>query len=63
MFNAEGIRIPKTLEIISGNDQEGLPGFGARQSRLWWRYEIKLIHPCRVYKSRSRLPVAAVRSV
>ena len=26
MFNAEGIRIPKTLEIISGNDQEGLPG-------------------------------------
>ena len=25
-FNAEGIRIPKTLEIISGNDQEGLPG-------------------------------------
>ena len=27
MFNAEGIRIPKTLEIISGNDQEGLPGF------------------------------------
>ena len=25
-FNAEGIRIPETLEIISGNDQEGLPG-------------------------------------
>ena len=25
-FNAEGIRIPKTLEIISGKDQEGLPG-------------------------------------
>ena len=25
-FNAEGIQIPKTLEIISGNDQEGLPG-------------------------------------
>ena len=25
-FSAEGIRIPKTLEIISGNDQEGLPG-------------------------------------
>ena len=25
-FNAEGIRIPKTLEIISGVDQEGLPG-------------------------------------
>ena len=24
-FNAEGIRIPKRLEIISGNDQEGLP--------------------------------------
>ena len=27
-FTAEGIRIPKTLEIISGKDQEGLPGFG-----------------------------------
>ena len=26
-FNAVDIRIPKTLEIISGNDQEGLPGF------------------------------------
>ena len=26
MFSAEGTRIPKTLEIISGNDQEGLPG-------------------------------------
>ena len=25
-FNAEGSRIPKTLEIISGADQEGLPG-------------------------------------
>ena len=25
-FTAEGIRIPKTLEIISGKDQEGLPG-------------------------------------
>ena len=25
-FNAEGIRIPKTLEIVSGADQEGLPG-------------------------------------
>ena len=25
-FNAEGIRIPETLDIISGNDQEGLPG-------------------------------------
>ena len=26
-FTAEGIRIPKTLEIISGDNQEGLPGF------------------------------------
>ena len=26
MFNAEGIRIPKSLEIVSGNDQQGLPG-------------------------------------
>ena len=26
MFTAEGIRIPETLEIISGKDQEGLPG-------------------------------------
>ena len=26
-FNAVDIRVPKTLEIISGNDQEGLPGF------------------------------------
>ena len=25
-FNAEGIRIPETLDIIAGNDQEGLPG-------------------------------------
>ena len=25
-FSAEGIRIPETLDIISGNDQEGLPG-------------------------------------
>ena len=25
-FNAEGFRIPKTLEIISGVDQKGLPG-------------------------------------
>ena len=25
-FNAEGIRIPKKLEIVSGVDQEGLPG-------------------------------------
>ena len=25
-FNAVDIRVPKTLEIISGNDQEGLPG-------------------------------------
>ena len=25
-FNAEGIRIPETLDIISGVDQEGLPG-------------------------------------
>ena len=25
-FNAEGIRIPKRLEIVSGGDQEGLPG-------------------------------------
>ena len=25
-FNAEGIRTPKTLEIISGDDQQGLPG-------------------------------------
>ena len=25
-FSAEGIRIPKTLDIISGGDQEGLPG-------------------------------------
>ena len=25
-FNAEGTRIPKTLQIISGVDQEGLPG-------------------------------------
>ena len=27
-FSAEGIRIPKTLEIISGDNQEGLPSFG-----------------------------------
>ena len=26
MFNAEGIRIPKTLEIISGDDQQDAPG-------------------------------------
>ena len=26
MFTAEGIRIPKRLEIVSGKDQEGLPG-------------------------------------
>ena len=26
MFSAEGTRIPKTLDIISGNDQQGLPG-------------------------------------
>ena len=25
-FNAEGIRIPKTFEVISGNDQQGVPG-------------------------------------
>ena len=25
-FNAEGTRTPTTLEIVSGNDQEGLPG-------------------------------------
>ena len=25
-FTAEGVRLPKRLEIISGNDQEGLPG-------------------------------------
>ena len=25
-FNAVDIRVPKTLEIISGNDQQGLPG-------------------------------------
>ena len=25
-FNAEGVRIPTTLEIVSGNDQKGLPG-------------------------------------
>ncbi len=25
-FSAEGIRIPKTLEIVSGGDQKGLPG-------------------------------------
>ena len=25
-FNAEGVRIPETLDIISGNDQEGAPG-------------------------------------
>ena len=25
-FYAEGVRLPKTLEIISGKDQEGLPG-------------------------------------
>ena len=25
-FNAEGIGVPKTLEIVSGDDQEGLPG-------------------------------------
>ena len=25
-FNAEGVRIPKTLEIVSGENQEGLPG-------------------------------------
>ena len=25
-FNAEGIRIPETLDIVSGNDQEGLSG-------------------------------------
>ena len=25
-FNAEGVRIPKTLEIVSGKDQKGLPG-------------------------------------
>ena len=25
-FNAEGIRVPKRLEIISGGDQEGMPG-------------------------------------
>ena len=25
-FNAEGIRIPKAFEIISGNDQQGAPG-------------------------------------
>ena len=25
-FNAEAIRIPETLDIVSGNDQEGLPG-------------------------------------
>ena len=25
-FNAEGIRTPTTLEIVSGDDQEGLPG-------------------------------------
>ena len=25
-FNAQGVRIPKTLEIVSGDDQEGLPG-------------------------------------
>ena len=25
-FNAEGLRTPTTLEIVSGNDQEGLPG-------------------------------------
>ena len=25
-FNAEGIGVPKTLEIVSGDDQQGLPG-------------------------------------
>ena len=25
-FNAEGVRIPKTLEIVSGENQKGLPG-------------------------------------
>ena len=25
-FNAEGIGVPKTLEIVSGKDQKGLPG-------------------------------------
>ena len=31
-FNSEGIRTPKTLEIIAGNDQEGLPGAALENS-------------------------------
>ena len=31
-FNAEGIRIPETLDIVSGNDQEGLPGAALENS-------------------------------
>ena len=60
-FNAVDIRVPKTLEIISGDDQEGLPGAALENPFGVEVRDGSSINLYRVYKSRSRLPVAVVR--
>ena len=52
-FTAKGIRIPKTLEIISGGDQEGLPG-EALAKPFMVKCETRPTSLCRVPKSHFR---------
>ena len=62
-FIAEGLRIPKTFQIISGNNQQGLPGAAlANPFVVEVRYQSG--EPLAgLFRSHSRLLVAAVRSV
>ena len=62
-FNAEGIRIPKAFEIISGDDQEGVPEMRHSRIRLSWKCETSMMNPCRISRSCSRSPAAGVCSV
>ena len=59
-FTAQGIRIPETLEIISGGGQQDCP-VRRLKTRLWCRCGITRTNPWLVFKSRSRLPLAAGR--
>ena len=62
-FNAEGIRIPKAFEIISGNDQQGAPGTALASLFVVEVRDQYDTQPYRMLRSRSRSPVAGVCSV
>ena len=59
-FTAEGVRVPTSSEIISGDEQQGPPGT-ALEKAFVGRCETKPTNPCRVPKSRSQSRVAEER--